>query len=70
MFNSLVWLDPEKIPPQAGFEPGTFRSRGGRLNHLANEAVYAEDNNIVWTGSLVKMMRMHFKLVIEDDITK
>ena len=31
MFKSLVWLDPEKIPPQAGFEPKTFRSRGGRL---------------------------------------
>ena len=25
--------------PQAGFEPGTFRSGGGRLNHWANEAV-------------------------------
>ena len=24
---------PEKIPSQAGFEPGIFRSRGGRLNH-------------------------------------
>ena len=24
---------PEKIPAQAGFEPGTFRFRGGRLNH-------------------------------------
>ena len=24
---------PRKIPAQAGFEPGTFRSRGGRLNH-------------------------------------
>ena len=24
---------PRKIPTQAGFEPGTFRSRGGRLNH-------------------------------------
>ena len=33
IFKSLVWLDPEKIPLQAGFEPGTFRSRGGRLNH-------------------------------------
>ena len=32
-FKSLVWLDPEKIPSQAGFELGTFRSRGGRLNH-------------------------------------
>ena len=28
-----------KIPPQAGFEPRIFRSRGGRLNHQANEAV-------------------------------
>ena len=28
MFKSLVWLDPEKIPLQAGFEPGTFRTRG------------------------------------------
>ena len=24
---------PKKIPSQAGFEPGIFRSRGGRLNH-------------------------------------
>ena len=24
---------PRKIPAQAGFEPWTFRSRGGRLNH-------------------------------------
>ena len=31
MFKSLVGLDPEKIPAQAGFEPGTFRSRVGRL---------------------------------------
>ena len=30
-FKSLVWLDPGKIPAQAGFEPGIFRSRGGRL---------------------------------------
>ena len=27
--KSLVWLDPEKIPAQAGFKPGTFHSRGG-----------------------------------------
>ena len=39
IFESLVWLDPEKIPAQAGFEPGIFRSRGGRLNYYANEAV-------------------------------
>ena len=31
MFKSLVWLDLEKIPALAGFEPGIFRSRGGRL---------------------------------------
>ena len=31
IFKSLVGLDPEKIPAQAGFEPGIFRSRGGRL---------------------------------------
>ena len=30
---------PGKIPAQAGFELRTFRFRGGRLNHLANEAV-------------------------------
>ena len=29
------WYDssPKKIPAQAGFEPGAFRSRGGCLNH-------------------------------------
>ena len=31
--KSLVWLNPGKIPPQAGFEPRIFRSRGRRLNH-------------------------------------
>ena len=30
---------PRKIPSQAGFEPVIFRSRGGRLNHQASEAV-------------------------------
>ena len=31
---------PGKIPTaQAGFEPGIFRSRGGRLNHRADEAL-------------------------------
>ena len=33
IFKSLTWLDPGKIPLQAGFEPGIFRSRGERLNH-------------------------------------
>ena len=32
ILKSLVWLDPEKILAQAGFEPGIFRSRGGRLS--------------------------------------
>ena len=31
MFKSLVWLDPGKISSQSGFDPGIFRSRGGRL---------------------------------------
>ena len=44
------WYDstsPGKIPSQARFELRTFRFRGGRLNHLANEAVPAtnEENN-------------------------
>ena len=30
---------PGKIPSPAGFEPEILRSRGGRLNHYANEAV-------------------------------
>ena len=30
-FKSLVGLDPDKIPAQAGFEPGIFRPGGGRL---------------------------------------
>ena len=32
-------IRPRRIPSQAGFELRIFRSRGGRLNHLANEAV-------------------------------
>ena len=40
ILKSLIRLDPEKIRLQAGFEPRIFRSPGGRLNHLANEAVY------------------------------
>ena len=42
-FKSLVWLDPRKISAQVGFEPGIFRSWGGRLNHYANEAVEEEE---------------------------
>ena len=37
-FSVTGMTRPRKIPSQAGFEPGTFRSRGGRLNHWANEA--------------------------------
>ena len=33
---------PGKILSQVGFEPRIFRSRGGRLNHEANEAVKEE----------------------------
>ena len=33
----MTW--PRKIPVQAGFEPGIFRSRSRHLNHQANEAV-------------------------------
>ena len=33
ILKSLVWLEPGKIPAQVRFEPGIFRSRGGRLNH-------------------------------------
>ena len=34
------WYDStRKNPSQAGFELRTFRFRGGRLNHLTNEAV-------------------------------
>ena len=38
---------PQKIPAQAGFEPGTFRSRGGRLNHKASEAVVPLEENLI-----------------------
>ena len=41
---------PGKIPLQAGCEPRIFRSRGGRLNHLANEAVLRGEDIKEWTG--------------------
>ena len=34
---------PGKIPSQAGFEPRIFRSRGGRLNRWASDAVLRAD---------------------------
>ena len=39
--NFCHWYDStrKKIPSQAGFESRIFRSRGGRLDHLASEAV-------------------------------
>ena len=42
---------PGKIPSKAGSEPRIFRSRGGRLNHKANEAVY---NSRMWTITPIK----------------
>ena len=36
----------KKIPAQEGFEPGIFRSQGGRLNHKTNEAVYTQYYNM------------------------
>ena len=37
IFKSLVWLDPGKIPAQAGIEPLIFRSRGGRPNEAVKK---------------------------------
>ena len=40
MFKSLVWLDPQKkIHGDSGNRTQVCCSRGGRLNHWANEAV-------------------------------
>ena len=41
---------PGKIPAQAGFEPRIFRSRGGRLNHEASEAILTLES---WQSSSV-----------------
>ena len=40
---------PGKIPSQAGFKPRIFRSRGGRLNLLASDAVF-QDHTAHFTG--------------------
>ena len=53
IFTSLVWLDPRIIPAQAGFEPGTFRSRGGRLNHYAKEEADSGEERFLWSGGLL-----------------
>ena len=43
IFEVTGMTRPGKIPAQAGFEPRIFHSRGGRLNHQANELVCAEE---------------------------
>ena len=43
IFESLVCLDPEKIPSQTGFEPGIFRSRGGRLTTRPTRRSWIKD---------------------------
>ena len=46
---------PGKIPSQAGFEPRIFRSRGGRLNHWAKEAV--------WTGERLSSVSLTLNIL-------
>ena len=38
-----------KIPSQSGFKPRIFRSRGGRLNHYASEAVLLNMLKFIFT---------------------
>ena len=67
IFESLVWLDPVKIPTQAGFEPGIFRPRGGRLTtrptrrcpfgHLSDQSDYRVSNN----RNVIMLTRMRNK---------
>ena len=56
MFKSLVRLDPEKIPAQAGFEPWIFRSRGGRLKPLGQRGgshhVHLLTTSTFWLSSI------------------
>ena len=40
ILKSLVRLDPEKIPAQAGFEAGIFRSRGGGKVGCAEQGIH------------------------------
>ena len=49
MFKPLVWLDPEKIPAQAGIEPWIFRSRGGRLTTRPTRRS-APEASMMWGG--------------------
>ena len=48
IFKLLVWLDPQKILAQAGFEPGIFRSRGGHLNQPTRRLPCSD--HISWLG--------------------
>ena len=43
---------PEKIPPPAGFEPGIFRSRGGRAKDRERWKTLAEGYFLQWKDSL------------------
>ena len=53
-FEVTGMTPPGKIPvAQAGIEPGIFRSRGERLSHWANEAVYCADRNALGTRHLL-----------------
>ena len=57
---------PGKIPSQAGFELRTFRFRGGRLNHLANGAVDAENEDSAEHG-LRSLLVLVFSLIGADN---
>ena len=46
--KSLVWLDPEKIPAQARFEPGNFLFRGGRLKPLGGQTTQTVKLSYIW----------------------
>ena len=50
---------PGKIPSQTGVELRTFRFRGGRLNHLASEAVGRKGSGggWEWAGLLLDWRR-------------
>ena len=51
---------PGKIPHQAGFEPRIFLPRGGRLNHLANEAVGTGDLNFAFPDRVIPVFFFFF----------
>ena len=53
---------PGKIPSQVGFEPGTLRSPGGCLSHLAIEAVDSSEG--CGDGSEIMIMSMMMVMMI------